>query len=648
MAIRPKVNVACKAILFLVAFGATPHLMASDPIEQRSMPDYTSIIPQEVRGMVYDDANANGKRDADEKGVPNVSVTDGYSVVSTQANGSYSLRPNPKAVFIYITRPSGYDVVGEWYQPVSPQVNFRLSKSIKDQNNFSFIHVTDTHIDDRKVGLDGLGDFVQEANILSPSFVINSGDLINMDKQMKMPVSTGRRYFENYSGIMDGLRMPYYNVAGDHADVGYRLDTYPPGDPRCGKAMFYEYFGPNFYSFEYGKIHFVFIDFVNHYAPDKFNVMLTPEQLRWFEEDIQHRTPGTAVVTVSENLLDKVIPNLAELKNKYNIVLQLTGDDHGTTFHPKAAVPARCGGSLSGLWWNHNTCADLSPGGYMVYNVHGDQLDCFYKGLGRQIIFDAPSYGRCVKGDVEIKASIVRGWGGEKLEYSVNGSDWKPMRKSKASKHRKNFITNLDSTKLPDGLVQMRVRLAGGSELQSRTIVIDNGEKRFTANHDGLLEFTVGGILTANVFPQKPVRVMLNDKEIGTVQGEKTSYSFEIPPILLKKVNELHFEFVDPNDGMTLRDIRLSYNGVVIKDPRRAAILDVCAKHWQRDIIDKMGAIVGEGIKTDSFAIQQEQFYFVLSKEAVADDTSMGKDDDAVVRMFGFTTTQEHERKKGS
>lgn len=51
--------------------------------------------PDAVAGTAYMDANANGVRDAGEKGIPGVRVTDGVGFAATGSDGGYSLKLSP-------------------------------------------------------------------------------------------------------------------------------------------------------------------------------------------------------------------------------------------------------------------------------------------------------------------------------------------------------------------------------------------------------------------------------------------------------------------------------------------------------------------------------------------------------------------------
>jgi hypothetical protein len=109
-------------------------------LKETPKPDYDSVVPSLISGRVL--LRDGGKT----SGVKDVSVTDGYSVVRTDATGNYTLKPDPQAVFVYITRPAGYDVQGTWYKPLSGRVEFDLKAAVRNEDEFIFFHVTDTHV----------------------------------------------------------------------------------------------------------------------------------------------------------------------------------------------------------------------------------------------------------------------------------------------------------------------------------------------------------------------------------------------------------------------------------------------------------------------------------------------------------------------
>jgi hypothetical protein len=574
-------------------------------------PDYDATPPERVAGRVVLDLNRDGVADETEPGVAGVSVSDGAGVVKTDAQGCYSLAVSPEAVFVFITRPSGYDVSGFWYRPVAETVDFALTQASSPEDEYTFIVVTDTHVSGDRRSLEGLTRFVREVNSLEPPprFVFNSGDLVNLDKQLKASPATGHTFFRNYTGIMNHLRMPYYNVAGDHTDSSYRLAQFPPGDPRAGKALYWDYLGPHLFSFEYGRLHFVSLDVVYHL--DKIRHRMTPAHRAWLAQDLAARSPGTVVLTASENPMDEAVDGFVDLARQQDICLQLVGDTHIVSYR-ETPVPSRAHGALSGTWWN-GPCADLSPQGYMIYHVRGTDLNCFYKGLGRRVSVRAPAYGDAVTGDVVVRAFLMQRQAGEGLQISVNGSEWEDMSERGQRVYRTEFSFDLNTGSFADGTMQLRVRCGPGGEVVEQVVVADNGKGERVQSGGATIEFDIGTVIAAPYVPTAPVQVLVNDRPVGTLAaGARGRQSFTISADFLRRVSILSFAFEKPDERISITEPQLMVDGRAIRDPRAAAVHTVRANHWSADIVARAGFVLGEDVPETSFALRQSRFVFVM------------------------------------
>lgn len=344
--------------------GAGPEVLEL-LLKETPKPDYGVPVPKRINGHVM------LRSDGSTSGVKGVSVTDGYSVVKTDALGAYTLTPHASAVFIYITRPSGHEVQGQWYKPLAAKVDFALKPAAQDENEFTFVHVTDTHVSTNPRSVAGLSRFVREVNALTPKprFVVNSGDLLNLHKALVTSPAAGRADFRNYVGIMNHLTMPYYNVAGDHTDSSYRLKEFPRGDHRCGKPLYWEFLGPNFFSFEYGKIHFVSVDFGYHLGQRQIRVngqnleyptlKVQPLHAEWMRQDMANRSRGNFVITTAEHDLTEHCPGFLEMAKRHDVRLQLVGDHHVVAYKSRP-VPYRIGGGFSRLLVESQSSATLS------------------------------------------------------------------------------------------------------------------------------------------------------------------------------------------------------------------------------------------------------------------------------------------------
>lgn len=125
-------------------------------LKETPKPNYGVPVPEQIKGSV------KVLRNGDSIGVEGISISDGYSTVKTNAQGAYTIIPKKDSVFINLTRPSGYDIQGDWYKPLAAQVDFELKPAAEEENEFVFVHVTDTHVSTNPRSVEGLSQFVRE------------------------------------------------------------------------------------------------------------------------------------------------------------------------------------------------------------------------------------------------------------------------------------------------------------------------------------------------------------------------------------------------------------------------------------------------------------------------------------------------------
>jgi len=161
------------------------------------------------------------------------------------------------------------------------------------KNNFSFVHLTDFHIGDprgftediiRTLGWKAAKKSIDEINLLNPDFVIISGDLVF---GQLYPFEYSIEYWQCYN-ILQRFQVPTYVAPGNHDGyIQFGQD---------GFDFWEHYFGPRYYSFNYGAYHFTA---VNSYDwPDcsrwafsfiafNWGGTIREEQLVWLEADAQ-------------------------------------------------------------------------------------------------------------------------------------------------------------------------------------------------------------------------------------------------------------------------------------------------------------------------------------------------------------------------
>jgi hypothetical protein len=245
----------------------------------------------EIKGTVFEDINGNLVQDKNEKGIPNVAVSDQINVVLTDSNGAYVLTINSQLPYVFVSQPSGY--VGTYYYPKASEVNFPLKKG-KDQSHFKFIHASDTHTD--SLNLPRLARFRQMADSIGVDFVLVSGDLIR--DALRQNEATATAYYKLYVQEISKFTMPVYSALGNHEIFGIERDKSLVSEqhPFYGKNMYRHFLGPNYYSFNYGGIHFISIDNVDYQNLYYFGGVEALE-LKWLEQDLKPISNTTPVIT---------------------------------------------------------------------------------------------------------------------------------------------------------------------------------------------------------------------------------------------------------------------------------------------------------------------------------------------------------------
>jgi hypothetical protein len=252
--------------------------------------------PPGVHGVVFDDRNANGVRDAGEHGLSNVAVSDQDEVVRTGRDGSYALDVAGGHGLVSVSVPAGRRVAGRWWKPAGDgkaSVDFALAPA-PALNTFTFIHASDPHLAPDIVGrLERVG---QIARAHKAAFVIISGDLVR--DAMGVTEAAATALFKLYLKTVAAFPVPVWSALGNHDLFGIDGDVsgVGPDDRLYGKQMYRHFLGPDYYSFDYGRLHFVALDTVG-IAGRSYYGHVGAGQLAWLTRDLAAMTPGAAVVT---------------------------------------------------------------------------------------------------------------------------------------------------------------------------------------------------------------------------------------------------------------------------------------------------------------------------------------------------------------
>ncbi|MGL6180513.1 MAG: PQQ-binding-like beta-propeller repeat protein [Tannerellaceae bacterium] len=247
-------------------------------------------LASQYTGHVYLDKNGDHSFDKNDKGLAGISVSDGLNVVQTNSKGEFQLPGHDHARFIYITIPSGYRT-NTYYRRITDQsapYDFELEpankQNVKADGTHRFIHISDTHMyDEMRTALDGhaistqkMRDYVANEHI---SFIIHTGDIT-------------REGFKSYKYFLNNENMP-------SSQVFYCIGNHDLGSGKYGEEAFENHFGPAYYSFEVGNIHYI----VTPMSGGDGRPDYTQERIaQWLHNDLKHVSPDKAIIAFNHSV----------------------------------------------------------------------------------------------------------------------------------------------------------------------------------------------------------------------------------------------------------------------------------------------------------------------------------------------------------
>ena len=265
-----------RSFFFLLAFAMSANAQATS-----------------ITGIVFSDANGNGIRDAGERGIPNVVVSNQDDVVRTDASGAFHIARGPTGI-VFVSVPDGYRSVGAfWRSSDDRNTTFALTPA-PSPRSFTFIHASDTHISPASVAR--TQRFRAMSDSVNPAFVIITGDLVKDALRVGEAEATG--YYDLFAKEAAVFRNPVWTVPGNHENFGIERakSKVSAAHPLYGRAMYRHYRGPDYYSFTYGGVHFVGLNSVD-IADQSYYGHVDSLQLAWLERDLAVIPPSMPVVT---------------------------------------------------------------------------------------------------------------------------------------------------------------------------------------------------------------------------------------------------------------------------------------------------------------------------------------------------------------
>ncbi len=380
----------------------------------------STAAPGVATGIVFADADRDGVRKSDSRGVPGVLVSNGREVAATDAEGRYTLPVSDETV-LFVIKPSGF------MTPTDPQTNLPRFSYVHRPNgspaalNLTFAGVAPTgplpaSIDfalmpqdepkafevvlftDPQPETDAELDFIRD-DVIAPlagtraRFGMTIGDLMFDDLSM----------YGRYNRIIGTIGLPWYSVGGNH-DLNFEAP-----DRRHARETWQRVFGPAYYAFCYADAVFVMLDDVDYLGFDpkrphgsgRYEGRLDADQLAFVGNLLAHVPEDKLIVLalhipLRTYLDDQPLQNLTNRAELFKLfegrrfTFSVSGHTHTTEHHYFTEAdgwPSRVPHhhhvltAVSGSWWSgpydHRGVAvadsrDGTPNGFHVLSVEGN------------------------------------------------------------------------------------------------------------------------------------------------------------------------------------------------------------------------------------------------------------------------------------
>jgi hypothetical protein len=344
-----------------------------------------------------------GRVRAGHRGLPGVAISDGVSVSVTDRDGHFELAAAPDA-FIRCSIPGDHEIAtspagtARLYQPVAASSDksdkdvsmlFELQPRRDSAEQHQFLVLADPQTQTRAETGYFNDETVPDVQALLksragvPTFGVGCGDMMWDDLSL----------YPEYERGVTAMGVPFFQVIGNHD-----LDLLARSDEGSCRT-FLDRFGPTYYSFNVGAIHYVVLDDVMWHGTGYIGY-IDERQLKWLEADLSQVERGRTVVVFTHipllctqhRRLKQSTPSVSQVVTNRLAIYRLlegykahvmTGHTHENEHVFEQGVHEHIHGAVCGAWWTGPVCFDGTPKGYGVYDVRGEELRWHYKSTGQ-------------------------------------------------------------------------------------------------------------------------------------------------------------------------------------------------------------------------------------------------------------------------
>jgi len=162
---------------------------------------------------------------------------------------------------------------------INPNNNQKVS------NDFSFIFMTDLHIQPENNAVAGVKQAIKMVNDYKPDFVMLGGDLI-IDAWSQQ-YSRADSLYNLFQKIIREIQSPVHYTIGNHDIWGFSKEKgVDVNNPEYGKKMFEKRIGKRYYNFTYKNYRFYVLDGIDDTNDNQLKGHVSDEQLNWLKNDL--------------------------------------------------------------------------------------------------------------------------------------------------------------------------------------------------------------------------------------------------------------------------------------------------------------------------------------------------------------------------
>jgi hypothetical protein len=327
---------------------------------------------------------------------------------------------------LFISTPAGYEFINEkgiarhyrlLQDTISNKgVDFELTRLNKNDEEHEFIIWADPQVKNANDVQKMMGETVPHVqNIVTSAGVdtlmhgITVGDIVWDELKL----------FAEYNKAVEQMKIPFFQCLGNH-DMDYRK-----GGDETSDDTFQKTYGPTYYSFNRGQVHYVVMDNVRYLGKEReYDGFIQQNQLDWLQKDLSFVPKEKLVVLCLHIPVHSGTKNrdaLYALLQDRNVHI-MSGHTHYNVNAIQGNIYEHNHGAVCGAWWTGTICEDGTPCGFGVYKVKGTELSWHYQSTGKpaahQMKIHTSDYS------ASEKQIIVNIWNHDpawKTEYWVDG-----------------------------------------------------------------------------------------------------------------------------------------------------------------------------------------------------------------------------------